>query len=236
MRAGRAAVLAGAWGAPTAVVDGAHAGCVERRTAEYILDYDRRPPVPRCEFDGRVSLAAHRGRLWAYVRANMNPRGGGRYVQATSRPLAGGDWGAFSLVEMAGYDDRAIREFNIYFFAVNPNPVDATSLLALFPIVTDVAAFVGLAVSCDGRRFSAPHAFLPTAYAYENRTADQPVDGLLRRGNDVFVYVHENVPGLAPSRKNRLDPTDSRIARHTVDADKLAAWTADAKRGLAGCD
>ena len=183
-----------------------------------------------------MSLTTHRGRLWAYVRANTNPRGGGRYVQVASRPAAGGAWGNFSLVEMAGYDARAIREFNVYFFAVNPNPVDAASVLALFPIVTDVAAFVGLAVSCDGLRFSAPHEFLPTGYAYENRTADQPVDGILRRGSDVYVYVHEHVPDLTSYRRSHLDPTDSRVARHTVKADALAAWTADAKRGLAGCD
>ena len=44
-------------------------GCIELRTHR-----------GRCEFDGRFSLASLRGRLLLYSRANMNPKGGGRYV------------------------------------------------------------------------------------------------------------------------------------------------------------
>ena len=59
------------------------------------------------------------------------------------------------------------------------------------------------------------------------RTADHPADGFVRRGEDVYFYVQENVPHVVKDR-------GSRIVRYKVSAANLAAFTAEAKRGL-GC-
>ena len=58
------------------------------------------------------------------------------------------------------------------------------------------ASFVALAFSCDGARFSALAPLLNgTRGARLGRAPDQPVDGVVRRGDTVFFYVHRDVPG-----------------------------------------
>lgn len=121
------------------------AGCIERR-----------PDFKKCEFDGRFSVVAYRGRFFVYARANLNPEGGGRFVQVTSTPLEAlvcprPKWAPFRLVSFApghvaglprrasNYSLETAQKYgNIYYMAVNKNPV-GIGLLALFPIrVEDV--------------------------------------------------------------------------------------------------
>ena len=118
-----------------------------------------------------------------------------------------------------------ISSGNIYFATVKQNPVDARTLLGLFPVAlshgTDAAdahiggkrnesyvqnGFIGLSVSCDGTHWSAferllqstPESVAPHSRKPPARTNDHPVDGYVVRGSTVSVYVHRNVPGIYP--------------------------------------
>ena len=85
---------------------------------------------------------------------NNHASGGARFVQTTSARNATGPWAPFEPIRIRGYDASA-QSNNIYFAAVNENPVDAGSLLGVFPVNAGRnGTFVGLALSCDGVRFS----------------------------------------------------------------------------------
>ena len=90
----------------TAVIDGRHPGCVERRDGFGGL----------CEFDGRLSLAPLGSELLLYARANTRNEGGGRGVQVSRRGPDG--WSPFEQVsfEGLGEDDQ------VYFAAINRHP------------------------------------------------------------------------------------------------------------------
>jgi len=82
-----------------------------------------------CEFDGRFSVVFWRGTFWLYGRANI--AWGARSVQVTRSPDLKA-WDAWRLVTIEGSPTDTGR--NIYFFAVAPNPAEADTLVALFPI------------------------------------------------------------------------------------------------------
>ncbi|KAH8060851.1 ligase [Aureococcus anophagefferens] len=180
---------------PGSTISGGHPGCVERRATFGGL----------CEFDGRVSLVERRGgEVLAYARANTNAAGGGRGVQvARAADLFGGSgWGPFELATFQGLDDPS--RANVYFAAVARNPVDGASLLGLFPtVLPSGASFVALAFSCDGARFSALAPLLNGTRARGSAALDQPVSGVVRRGDTVFFYVHRDVPGIAKHTASR---------------------------------
>lgn len=64
-----------------------------------------------------------------------------------------------------------------------------------------------------------------------DRTIHHPVAGLVRRGDVVWLYVHENVPGVV--EKSRAMPKGarlqsvprSRIVRYDIPAETLLQWT-----------
>lgn len=130
-RSGASVMRNGVW---RRVLRGKHTGCIERR-----VDF-----APRCEFDGRFSLAKIGSEWFVYARANLNPLGGGRFVQVTTTK----DFDKFSpfrLIQFATkvpassridqYDlDCATRYGNVYYAAVNANPVDNRTHLGLFPL------------------------------------------------------------------------------------------------------
>jgi len=211
---------------PGSTISGGHPGCVERRPTFGGL----------CEFDGRVSLVERRGEVLAYARANTNAAGGGRGVQvARAADLFGGSgWGPFELATFQGLGDPS--RANVYFAAVARNPVDGASLLGLFPtVLPSGASFVALAFSCDGARFSALAPLLNgTRGARLGRAPDQPVDGVVRRGDTVFFYVHRDVPGIAKHTASR-PWTRSRVVSLAASAAVLAARTRRATAGLPGC-
>ena len=74
-----------------------------------------------------------------YARANLHPRRGGRFIQvAVSRGNdPSGPFGPFALINIAGYE--GIADGNIYFAAVNTNPLDSSTLIGLFPTTLPVS-------------------------------------------------------------------------------------------------
>ena len=120
-------------------------------------------------------------------------------------------------------------------FAVAPPP-DALNRTARY-LATE--AYVALAFSCDGVRFSAPVALLRATPASDRgEVNDHPVDGFatLADGRPAF-YVHEGVPGtfkeLCAYRADKSAGVASRLVRYALDRAALEAATRDAKRALA---
>lgn len=233
----------------TVALGGAHPGGIDRRPRTGTF----------CEYDGRVSAAATRsGRLAVYARANLARNAtvdggfGGRRVQAAVG--AAGDphaaLGPLEAVRVDGYPPRRgvapsceappFPGDNVYFAAVNANPVDGESVLGLFPVVrneggADDDAYVAMAVSCDGLRFSKFLRLVDSTPASLGRGSDHPVDGLLRRGDDVFFFVHRGVLGVFDDDHDTERINGSRVVRYSVPAAKLAAYTARAKASLPSC-
>ena len=210
------------------------------------------------------------GELLLYARANPAARGQ-RFVQVTRSRDLGRTWAPFALVEIAGYDRR---DGELYFFSVQPNPVHADSLLALFPVVHRHRGCIGVAVSLDGRRWSPMLPLLPCATSWDTlkasaltapcrgptnlcpasraqlderkgeRTHDHPAAGLVRRGGDILLYVHERVPDVADNglrhalraaivgRAAAARALRPRLVRYTIPAHALLHWTRHSLRQL----
>ena len=124
---------------------------------------------------------------------------------------ARGPYSRFRLIEIAGY--RGIETSDIYLAAVHPNPLDALTLIGLFPVSLGgveipasaghghaaqqpFSGFIGLSISCNGLAWS-PLVVLDVSNVTEHRTWDQPVHGLLIEGDAIHALVHKNVPGIA---------------------------------------
>ncbi|KAJ1448578.1 hypothetical protein M885DRAFT_538679 [Pelagophyceae sp. CCMP2097] len=209
---------------------GNHTGCIEKRSKDYLSVRGRM----HCEFDGRVSLVHFKGELYAYVRANVHPQAGGRYVQFVKRSLApAGAWSNFQMISIQNYPMAKAAANDLYFPAMNVNPADESTLLVLFPAALLNKATIALSFSCDGHHFSTMELFVPSRPAFGHRTADQPVDGIIVRGTDAFFYVHNDVPGLLPTKQGMGTPTPSRLTRYTVPLASLKEHTQKAKAELA---
>lgn len=199
---------------------GTHHGCIERRSSF----------GGRCEFDGRFS-AARRGSVWliygrANVAADSSTRGnfGGRHVQVTSFDPATGSISKFQLCTFVGYPAEPRRNDNIYFAAVNPNPVDGgRTMLGLFPVTSTALQdpCVAIAISYDGVRFSRLVCAYKSTATPEGRTTDHPVDGLVYEHPYVYFYVHVAVNDIA----NPLIHGPPRIIRRSIHFRYLQNFT-----------
>ncbi|KAJ1462533.1 hypothetical protein M885DRAFT_160681 [Pelagophyceae sp. CCMP2097] len=160
------------WGAQRALIRGDHPGCVEERPTF----------SPKCEYDGRFSAAQLGRRIFLYARANTASRGktkkvfGGRHVQVAS---ASEDdparFGPFALLRFAGYAPQSSR--NIYFAAVKPNPINASTLLALLPMQHGRKAYIGLALTTDATFRASCLWSLPSAGRAAGPRRSRPMAG-----------------------------------------------------------
>ena len=250
------------WAEARPLVNSSHPGCVENRTdvsfgmgssKQLIIEASRTGwKTGQCRYDGRLSLAHHNGRFWLYARANVFQ--GGRAVQVTSS-ADGVTWAPFKLISVADYNpfDRTDpkSEPNMYFFAVEKNPVAQDSLIALFPLIHNRSACVAMSCSRDGVHFSRPTPLLRCMPDTRHATPlYHPVAGLVKRRESIWFYVHRYVPNLkfGPeaiksfcSKGLRLrecsnssnyqgvrafdEALSPRITRHDVPAAALMAWT-----------
>jgi hypothetical protein len=230
------AILAGSstWSADRArwIFNGTHPGCIERRSRFFAS----MAHLGSCEFDGRLSLVRFRGELRLFARANPATHGQ-RFVQTTSSADGGRTWGPFAMVSIDGYEHST---GDIYFFAVSRNPVHSGSLVALFPLAHRFRGCIGIAVSTDGLRWSAPTPLLRCA-VHGERATHHPAQGFVREGGAVSLYVHENVPGVTSD----ITPTAAtmrdfpylklprpRLVRHTMPSEVLLNWTHATLAGL----
>jgi len=95
---------------------------------------------------------------------------------------------------------------------------------------TDGRAFVALALSCNGRDWSALQEISPTVGS-QGRTYDQPVDGLLTVGGTVSVLIHRDVYEIAPDAREQ-----SRIVRRELQSGAMRHLSEQVKIKLPGCN
>lgn len=153
------------WRSPQHLVGGRHQGCVEKRDGTIMEWID----ASVCEFDGRLSLTFFRGEYILYARANPAAHGQ-RFVQFTkSRDLR--TWTPFHMIKLHQYD---FPLGEVYFFAVQVNPVHPSSLIALFPLVHRFRGCVAFSFSLDGAEWSSPTS-LTKCGVYGDRAQDHPV-------------------------------------------------------------
>jgi len=237
-----AAALRGEWNLSEAslVASDHHPGCLEG-------------VFPRCAFDGKISTASLRRDLGeeVFLYARLNPRAHRRYVQVASamKKKKNGQsydtFGPFEPMSIKGWTGCDVASASVYYAAVVRNPVDPTSLLGFFPVHKrtqggglgisskgqhpTTACFVGLALSCDGVRFSSMVKLVNAGCAHAGRVQDFPVDGLVERGTDVFFYVHRSMPSLDALRSGAFNPA---IVRHTIPKADLLKFTNKARRDV----
>ena len=222
---------------PRLIIDGFHAGCAECREASH----------GACEYDGKNSLVRFRGRFWLYTRANLERYGGGRYVQVASSvgDDVNGPFHPFQPIDIAGYTTQhgPWTSRNIYFASVALNPLDrGQTLLGLFPVALTersvsrrrrergLDGFIGLALSCDAVHFS-PLVVLHRTKVRDNRTVDQPVDGLVVVGEKVVALIHRNVPRICYAGGDG----EPELVPHELDRPLLERLMAGARASLEGC-
>ncbi len=213
--------------------DGTVGGCIERR------DRVRMPWIIQdtCEFDGRLSILFFRGELLLYARANMGSHGQ-RFVQMTRSRDGGRSWSRFSPIEIAGYNHT---QGDLYFFGVQLNPADDSTLLATFPLVHHLHGCIGMALSRDGVRWSRVTPLMACEAVGERTLAHPAAPAMIRRGGTVWVYVHESVPGASVDAYMpyalyeawRAIEAEGRVARYDLPMSALERWSRRARRSLA---
>ena len=202
---------------------GAHDGCVTARNDD-----------GKCEFDGKLGAIFHRGIWILYTRANLK-RHGGRFVQvATSASGPGGPFGPLRLITIDGYN--ASGWANIYFAAVDSNPLDSDTIVGLFPVNEGTPgvgnghgeSYIAAALSCDGIHWSALTKLVWTE-GIDGRTHDHPVDGLVSHNGHIYFYVHEHVPHISDCANLR------KIVGYRLRKSVLQKLSAFARASLRGC-
>ena len=219
------------WRDARPLINGSHPGCVERRSQ--VLSRGRRVPST-CEYDGRLSLVRFHGRLLLFTRANP-AEAGERFVQLTTSVDDGRSWTPFQMIILRGYEHK---HGEIYFFAAQVNPVHPSSMVAIFPMVHRFRGCIAASVSLDGQHWTAPTPLIPCDVDGE-RTIDHPVAGLLRRGERVIFYVHENVPGISDDRAFTQPQSlpsylrrQSRLVRYSLPVADFRRWAIRSLREL----
>ena len=199
-----AEIHSGRWLDPASsviIVRGDHPGCVEARP-----DFNG-----ICEYDGKISfvrMVSAGSVVWhVFTRTNLKPHGG-RFVQVASASSAQGPYGAFQQIQIDGYDEGGPGG-NIYFAAVDNNPLDTETALGLFPVNLgneedgngDGESFIALSLSCNGVHWSRLTKLVWSVGQF-GRTWDHPVDGVVLHGDTVYVLVTISV--FKPSPCTRL--------------------------------
>ena len=220
------------WQNKRILLRGNQQGCVEGRNRV------RMPWIMKgtCEFDGRLSLVHFDQGLILYARANLGSHGQ-RFVQRTTSRDDGRTWSAFETIAIDGYDPS---QGDVYFWGAQVNPVDSSSLIATFPIVHQLHGCIGLSLSLDGLSWSRITPLLACQAVGERALAHPAAPAMVRRGEDVFIYIHESVPGSSVDaflpKELYYAWTDleakGRIARYTLPVTTLKRWTRWARRGL----
>ena len=223
------------WAAPRWLMDGMQEGCVEGRETHWLH------AATTCEFDGRLSLVFHRGSYLIYARANPAKRGQ-RFVQVTkSVDEQAVAWSPFRMVQIRDY---SYQTGNVYFFAVQTNPVMDDSLIAVFPIVHKLSGCLGIAASRDGLLWSSVTPLI-NCEAHNDRTVHHPAaPALVADPHDrsmLLMYVHEDVPGInedafmpgsISAYLGKRAPA-SRVVRYRIPTKVIATWALGALAELA---
>ena len=253
-----------AWSEPHVVLRGNDPpDCVDRRP-EFTGYHPEKPrSAAACEFDGRLSAVRLRdGSFRLYARANRayGAIAGGRHVQTTSSPDLERGWVPWRPIEFHRNSVDA-NSVDIYFFAVQTNPVNDSMLLALLPLSEPPWACIAISFSLDGVTFSTPINLLDSSVSFRQHAAHSILDhfgaavfygtgwsslGFAARGEDHPVAGMVADPlanGTEGSRflvyihhavqgiSYRQDA--ARVDAYALSGSVLRAWTMQAARELA---
>lgn len=185
-----------------------------------------------CDFDGRLSLVQlPSGVFRLFARANIleHATAGGRFVQTTTSMGSAltGNWTPWRSIRIRGLPPASA---DLYFFHVQRNPLDPSSLIAIFPLSQPPSACIALAFSTDGREFSRPVNIQRHRLGWrtssasgqgpiEWRNEDHPVAGMVLRGagptgnRELWIYLHHEVIGTSMRPDMR-----SRVSRYRLSA------------------
>ena len=229
------------WQMPVKLFDGKHDGCIERvhggtipTDKRWLMRSARDGQGEYCEFDGRLSLAWHRGRWLLYVRANIAR--GIRAVQLTiSSDLR--TWSPFRIVRTHGLSLRNLRpgaRGGAYFFGVQPNPLHNHSLIAIFPVVLNGEGSIAIAASYDGFHWSHPTTLLRCDVdVYKERATTNPAFGFVLDGGKLHFWVHEHVGWVVPRTYFHGGSPRPQLVRYAIDARRFEWWTQSALNNIA---
>ena len=232
------------YSAPTIALTGyAPTRCLDRRPSRMHLrkEVDQ---AAACEFDGRLSLVQHQGTFRLFARANLHEgaMSGGRYVQTTSTTDVARWVEPWQPICIRGLRPGTA---DLYFFAAQTNPIEPSSLLALFPLSHPPHACIGLSFSRDGIEWSRPLVLLRSHLGWRIQTADgtgqiewraedHPVAGLFlasvngTQEKEAWIYVQHAVHGMS-MRKALTRP---HVARYRLSGARLLNLTVTALRSL----
>lgn len=216
------------------------------------------PTTEACQFDGRLSLIEHplsdnRTVYRVYARSNLRFGAvvGGRNVQTTSSLQLDAGWAPWQPVRILGLSPSAV---DIYFFAAQTNPIDGSSVLALFPLSQPPLACTAMTFSLDGITFSRPvnlwksgvgiragdpdkQLLFDAKAHHEFRSEDHPVAGAVLgapnsssgRADEVLFFIHHQVAGttLRPDAMPH-------VARYSMRREALQALMEEAFAELRG--
>lgn len=189
-----------------------------------------------CEFDGKLSAVIRpSGETLLYFRQNHLIHGG-RFVGMARSHHPSGPFGYIEQISIQGWNPSG--DGNLYFAAVETNPVDNHSLLGLFPVNEghhgetngDGSSYIGLAISCNGLHWS---ALTPLVWSQgkDGRTKDHPVDGMVTSSDgDIAFWVHHDVPYIASDWE-----TSTHVDEYRIDRSALIAWSRSNTLGLHAC-
>ena len=241
------------WLLSEVVVDGAvPSGCVDRRLRRIasMTQWSQGRGslgMAACEFDGRLSLIQLQGgghRLYARANVLEQAVAGGRFVQTTATVggLSTGNWTPWTAIRILGLPPGSA---DLYFFHVQRNPIDPSSLIALFPLSQPPDACIAMAFSTDGREFSRPVNLQRHRLGWrtgwsdgggplEWRNEDHPVAGVvLRRAgasarrsgaegfeglddDELWLYLHHEVIGTSMRPNLRPHVARYRLSKAAV--------------------
>ena len=129
----------------------------------------------------------------------------------------------------------------MYFWAAQSNPSEPhASLIATFPLVHHLQGCIGLSLSLDGVRWSRVTPLLGCAAVGERALAHPAAPAMLRRGNEVWIYIHESVPGASVDAFLPKElyhawanlEEKGRVARYRLPLSTLEKWTKRMRRSL----
>jgi hypothetical protein len=172
------------WDVRRRLIDGHHPGGIERLRTTAASE--------GISLDGVSCLVRFQGRYLLYCRANINPRGGGRFVQVAESE-DGVSFGPFRLIDMAPFAPETHDLYYLHVYAVDEG------LVGFGPLVDDdgKGSIVSL-FSSDGVRFSAPYHALEVS-ASNRRCHLMNGYGLVHRHTDgtADVPIHHSPSGVA---------------------------------------
>lgn len=222
----------------------AHPGCRENVFVQCIGNETTRGACHEyggCEYDGKVSVAKLRGQYFLYVR--MNTGKGRRFIQVAHARSLYEPFSPLQPIKVKGWDECDVMRASVYFPSIHENPALENTLLGFFPVnwdwgeeptdFYDRECYLALSISCDGIHFSPFHKVLKNTCAQYGRVLDLPVDGIVRRGDMVHLYVHRYMPMAGYALESDFSP---QLVRHTMTMDSLRDYSLRAMAQLAGKD